>query len=234
MDKNSQTKEEKGFETKETKLSDLRKEIDNLEQEITERKRKELIMTQERFKLETYYSWKAPERPFNPKDKRWYINAFGISLIITILAVLTGTYLLIIAVIAVLVLYYIMSTVPPQIFTYTITNKGVRFGNKMYLWRQIPSFWITERGSDVFINFGNGDNPEFGRLTILSGEGDINIIAKELVRYIDYLSPQEIGSNIITNITDGRPKEINELIGENKNSENKESQASAQPKVKPN
>lgn len=206
-EKNNQESPENKLES----LSKLRGEIDQLEQNINEAKRKELILSEERADMKILYKWIAPERPFNPKSKNWYITVFGFSIVVIILSVLTQTYLLILAVLAVLVVIYAQNTVVPPTFEMQITNKGVRVSDKLYLWRKIPQFWITQRGEDLFINFAvEGEN--IPRLTILSGDGDVNIITKELVRFIDYLSPDEVGGDFLFRLVEGRPKHINEFF----------------------
>ncbi len=209
--------EKKQSDQKDTKLeslSKLRGEIDQMEKEINNAKRQELILSEERSEMKLLYKWNAPERPFNPKGRNWYISVFGISIVIIILAILTQTYLLILAVLAVLLVIYAQNTVVPPTFEIQISNKGVKVGNELYLWRKIPQFWITQRGEDMFINFTvAGENSP--RLTILSGDGDINIIAKELVRFIDYLSPDEVGGDLLFRMVEGNPKNINDFF-ENK------------------
>jgi hypothetical protein len=202
-------KPEQDIATKLESLSKLREEIDTLEIQLTENKRKELILAEERSQLKSIYKWKAPERPFNPKSKNWYIGAFSIAIVAIILAILTETYLLVVAIIAVLVVVYAMNTVPPEIFEYEITNKGVKIANQMHLWRQIPRFWIADRGGDIFINFEALANEP--RIIILAGEGNINIIAKELVKYIDYLSPAEVSSDFLMRLVEGKHKNISDF-----------------------
>lgn len=191
-------------------LSDLRSEIDDLEKQITESKRKERIILEEGKDLNTIYEWKAPERSFDPKDRKWYIVVSGVALVFILAAILLQTYLLVVAILAILTVLFAMNTVVPPVFDYEITNKGIRMGEKMYIWKQIPSFWITERGKDVFLNFevsGKGNE----RLMILVGDGNINIITTELIRYIDYLTPEEVKRDILMNFTEGRHKRIEDI-----------------------
>jgi hypothetical protein len=205
--------------TKVKSLADLRKEIDSLEKEITDRKRKELILAETRSKTKELYTWKAPERPFDPKNRNWFIWVAVVAIITIIIAILTDTLLLVVAVIAVVAVLYIQNTIPPMIFSYTLTNKGLRINDKMYIWSQMPAFWITQRGTNTFIHF-RLVNQDQSRLTLLVGDGDINIIAKELVRFIDYLSPKEASTDFILGLTEGRYREIGDFFAKEKQPEN--------------
>jgi len=211
MKNNSQQNEKEKTLVKFTSLSKLREEIDELEKQINDKKRQQLILAEERAEIRDLYSWRAPERPFSNRSTRWYIVVGTISIITIILAILTYTLLLVVAVIATLTLLYAMSTVPPVIFEYTITNKGLKINKRLFLWSQIPKFWITERGKDIFINFELFDQNQ-KNLTILEGEGDIRIIAKELVKYIDYLSPREVANDIIMTLTGWRHRSISDFM----------------------
>lgn len=193
------------------KLSDLRDEINKLEDKLTEARRNQYRISEERSPTKSLYKWKAPERSFRPKSRNWYIWVGTFSIIAIVLSVLTGAFLLVVAIIAVLAVIYAMDTIPPKVFEFEILNKGLRAGEKLYAWRQIPKFWINERGLDIYINFELlGENQP--RLTLLSGDGDINIIAKELVQYIDYLEPTEVKSDIFQQLVEGQHKKLGDLV----------------------
>lgn len=201
--------------TKLDSLSQLRNEIEQLEKNINEARRKELIIAEERSPLKSIYKWQAPERPFEPKPREWYIKYGFAALVIIILAVLTDTYLLIFAVVGLFALSYAMNTIPPQVMTHEITNKGLRVSGKLFIWKQIPTFWITERGNSTFINL-EVDGSSEKKIILLVGGGNINIIAKELVKYIDYLNPSEAPQDLILSIASGKHKSIGDFY----NSEN--------------
>jgi hypothetical protein len=190
-------------------LAQLREEISKIEANIDEKKREQKRKAEQREDMEVLYTWEAPERPFKTKSRIWYINVFGIATAVIILSVLTQTWLLIIATISVVVMLYALNTVPPQTFSYEISNKGLRIGKKMYLWNQIPEFWITKRSEDLFLNLNlRNDNK---RIVVLIGDGDPEIIAKEMVRYVDYLSPEEVPTDIVQQLVEGAHQEIGEF-----------------------
>lgn len=202
--------------TKEESLSSLRKEIDSLEKEISDAKRKEFQLQAERNPVEDLYRWSAPERPYKPKDFRWYVTVGAISAVGIVVSILTGYELLVIAIIAILAILYAQNTIPPMMFTYEITNKGIRLGKKLYIWKQVPKFWITQRGEEIFLNFETIDT-EASRLIILVGDGDIRIIARELIRFIDYLSPKEAKHDLFQTFTEGSHKSIGDFFDEESN-----------------
>lgn len=208
-----EVKQKEETSIKETSLKELREEIDTLEEKLSKAKRDQLIISQERSPTKEIYSWTAPERIQQAKDKNWLAKVIGISVVSVVLAVLTNTLLLVVAVIAVVAVLYAESVIPAKIFNYTILNKGLKAGSKVYAWKQIPEFWITKRGKNIILSFNvHLDNEQ--RLSILVGDGNINIIAKELIQYIDYLDPSEVKRDIFIGMVEGQHIKLGEVIEE--------------------
>lgn len=185
--------------------AEIRSEIAQLDAQIASSKQYQAKIQQEREPLHTIYKWSAPERVFEIKDRRWYVTVAAISMIIIVYSALTGNYLLIFTVIALILLVYAINSIPPKDVTHEITNKGVHIFESLILWSQIDAFWLTKRGDNLMLHLEVLDKGSsfVRRVIILVGNGNAKKIITYLVQHIDYLSPEEIGLNIVSKYLEG-------------------------------
>ncbi len=172
------------------------------------------------------FSWKSPERYWYPKNKAWYVSysLFFVSLI-AVLA-LIGEFILIVAIIAFVFLWFIQGSIPPQETEHTITTLGIRSFDKLYRWRNIKHFWFSYKNDVSLINLEivEDDNPKFmKRITLLLNKDDERTIFDILIKYVDYGERDEIGYNFFLKLINGTHIPISHyLVGEQaeKSSEN--------------
>jgi hypothetical protein len=184
----------------------LKNELHKLDETIEESKRLQQIVSEEGKPIYTVYSWKAPERIFEPKSKNWYVSLGTVAMVIIVISALTANFGLIFAIIALILFIYALNTIPPKMVTYEITNKGMKVHNSLFTWRNILGFWVLERGKHVIINMEvhtRFNSLNYERVMLLKGEGDINKIVTYLVQHLDYLSSREVPTNIIARYTQG-------------------------------
>lgn len=191
----------------------LEEEIAKLDQEINRSKNYQKALEKEREVINIVYEWKAPERVFENKSRSWYVSVAVIATVVIIFSALINNFILIIAIIALLVLMYALNSIPPQIVTHQITNKGLNIFDELIIWKNIKLFWITQRGEHTLINLSiQGPKDELPYKSILlKGDADVDLIVNYLVQYVDYAGAKEIPLNFITKILDGEYKPLVEF-----------------------
>jgi len=90
------------------------------------------------------FVWTAPERSFKKRDKDFWITAFAILALVSIILFFAKETFLIVALSGALFLYYVLATVEPQNVTNKITNRGVYFGQLFYSWADLAVFWFAK------------------------------------------------------------------------------------------
>ena len=92
----------------------------------------------------TLIKWTAAERAFKKRDKDFWITAISILVLFSVVLIFIEEFFLIVALVSVLFLYYVLSTVPPQEVDYKITNRGIHFGDSKYSWDILLRFWFRQ------------------------------------------------------------------------------------------
>ncbi len=90
------------------------------------------------------FEWTSPERAFQRRNRDFWITAIAILVLVSVIFVMIQEFYLVIALISVLFLYYVLSTVPPENITHKITNKGIYFGEAHYSWDLLERFWFQK------------------------------------------------------------------------------------------
>ncbi|MFA7301634.1 MAG: hypothetical protein WC069_04960 [Candidatus Shapirobacteria bacterium] len=99
------------------------------------------------------FEWDAPERSFQRKDRDFWITAIAILVLVSIILFFVNEFPLILALVAVMFLYYALSTVPPGIVHNKLTNRGIYFGELRYDWNLLTRFWFKKSLSSQTIAF---------------------------------------------------------------------------------
>jgi len=92
----------------------------------------------------TLFEWEAPSRSFQKRDKDFWITAIAILVLFSVVLFFIQEFFLIVALVSVLFLYYVLSTVPPQNIKNKITNRYIYFGEAKYLWEDLESFYFKK------------------------------------------------------------------------------------------
>jgi predicted histidine transporter YuiF (NhaC family) len=101
----------------------------------------------------TLFEWEAPERSFKKRDKDFWITAIAILVLFSVVLVFIKEFFLIVALVSVLFLYYVLSTVPPQNIKNKITNRGIHFGDSKYGWDLLLRFWFKKSLNSELLEF---------------------------------------------------------------------------------
>ncbi|KKQ42196.1 MAG: hypothetical protein US60_C0022G0022 [Microgenomates group bacterium GW2011_GWC1_37_8] len=146
------------------------------------------IQSQAQKKLEPeklLFSWKALERPFQKRQKAFWVRIFAIAAIFGLIIYIAEGAMPVILLVAILFLFYILSTVEPPIIEYSITNKGVKIAGRLNDWQMLYRFWFSKRLGHDLIIFETTLIP--GRLELVISSKDKDKLSQVLSKYI----PQE-------------------------------------------
>lgn len=102
---------------------------------------------------QSLFEWDAPERSFQRKDRDFWITAIAILVLVSIILFFVNEFPLILALVAVMFLYYALSTVPPGTIHNKLTNRGIYFGELRYDWALLTRFWFKKSLSSETIAF---------------------------------------------------------------------------------
>jgi len=142
-------------------------------------------------------TWIAPARPFMRRDKQFFTTVFAIAGIISLVLFLAEGIMPVILIVALVFLFYVLSTVPPENIEYKITNKGVKISGKLVEWKTLVRFWFIERtGSEVLI-FETYLIP--GRVELVINPEIKEVLKKEISAYIPFEEVQMSGLDKMTN-----------------------------------
>lgn len=100
----------------------------------------------------TLFEWIAPERPFQRRNKEFWITSLAILILISVIFFLIKEFMLVMALFSALFLYYVMSTIRPELIKNKITNRGIYFGDVKYEWYLLEKFWFTDSLSSITLN----------------------------------------------------------------------------------
>src|SRR4030042_5292604 len=116
---------------------------------------------------EVYLSWSSPSRLFKKRDKEYFTNIGAIVFLLVVILVFAREFLLIAAVVSIVFLVYVLSTVPPEEVSHRITNLGIESAGHYYRWEELSEFWFDQQWGQSLLIL----KPLFGpRVIILLGE----------------------------------------------------------------
>ena len=102
-------------------------------------------------KKETVITWKAKEYILREKNTSWYVGLVVITLALAALAVLVQEYTFLVLVVLCAVVLVIYSVRPPRELHYSIDDKGISEGNKLYKFEDFKSFGVLKEGKHFAI-----------------------------------------------------------------------------------
>jgi hypothetical protein len=143
----------------------------------TETKRREVRLT-----------WNSPSRLFKKRDKEYFTNVGAIVFLLVVILVFAREFLLVAAVVSIVFLIYVLSTVPPEEVTHTITNLGIESVGHFYLWEELEGFWFESQWGQTMLVI----KPHIGtRIIILLGHIDQKKVRELLVEHVPFREQPE-------------------------------------------
>jgi hypothetical protein len=134
--------------------------------------------------LKVLYSWQAPIRPFKRKDRQFWTTVGSIVFLIGLILIFIQEFLLIAAIIALTFVYYVLSTVEPEMAEFKLTNRGLYYVGTNYDWESINQFWFSNKGDQRMVNFQLKSIGLTSRISILIGDGNEKTIKEILLKYL--------------------------------------------------
>lgn len=126
------------------------------------------VQQQQPIKEEIYLTWQAPSRPFQPKSRGAFTTVFTIAALLSLIFVFVGQAVLVAVVFAVVFLWYVLATVPPQDITLKISNYGLRVENELYFWDEMGRYWFEPQRDQVVVKIETIRFPY--RLVLVTGD----------------------------------------------------------------
>lgn len=135
--------------------------------------------------LKTLLSWKAPSRPFKKRDKEFWTTVLMIVFLVSVILLFLKEWFLIATIMAMIFVYYVLSTVPPEEIEYQLTNRGIRFIKTEYPWESLYRFWISEKWGQKVLQV-EGRTGLTGRLMLMLGNQDELKVKEIMGKYLLY------------------------------------------------
>lgn len=139
-------------------------------------------------KEEVYIAWTSPSRLFKKRNKEYFTNIAAIVFLLVIILVFAREFVLVAAVLSIVFLIYVLSTVPPEDVSHRVTNVGIESAGHYYRWEQIAAFWFEEQWGQQLLML----QPVMGsRIIILLGQQDKKQIQETMEKHIPFREQPE-------------------------------------------
>lgn len=126
---------------------------------------------------EVYLAWSSPSRLFKKRDKEYFTNIGAIVVLLIVILIFAREFLLIAAVVSIVFLIYVLSTVPPEEVEHRITNLGIESAGHFYRWDTLAEFWFEEQWGQKMLIL----RPIMGPRTIILLGGQTEDAVRNLV-----------------------------------------------------
>jgi len=134
-------------------------------------------------KEEILITWFSPSRLFKRRNPEYFKTIGAIVFLLTIILVFAGEYILVAAVLSVVFLIYVLSTVPPEAVQHRVTNFGIESMGHFYRWDTLAEFWFEEDTGQIMLVI----QPMMGtRIMILLGTEEKEKIKTLISKYLPY------------------------------------------------
>lgn len=162
------------------------------------------------------FSWESPERAWSARSRQWYILYSLFFVLLITVTVLLAEYLLTLAIIAFIFLWFTHASIPPELVEHQVTSLGIKTFDKLYKWEQIKHYWFSLKEGVNFLNLEvieKLEKPDFVRTMslIIKPENEEELFFV-LIEHIDYGDRDEIGYNFLTRMLHGSHIDISKYL----------------------
>lgn len=126
---------------------------------------------------ETLLAWTSPARLFKKRDADYFKTIGAIVFLLTIILVFASEYILVVAMLSIVFLIYVLSTVPPEDVEHRITNLGIESAGHYYRYEEFAEFWFEDQWGQTKLVL----RPYVGVLTILLVKPEMKEKVRELL-----------------------------------------------------
>jgi hypothetical protein len=141
--------------------------------------------------------WTAPARPFQRRNRQFYVTTFAIAGIVSLVLFLAEGIMPVILIVSLVFLYYVLSTVEPENVEYKVTNKGIKIGGKETTWQFLNKYWFSKRFDQELMIMQTVLIP--GRIELVINPEVKGKLRSEVSAYIPYEETPPTGLDKITN-----------------------------------
>ena len=127
--------------------------------------------------------WMAPARPFKKRNRQFYVSLLSIAAITGLILFLIEGILPVVLIIALVFLFYVLSTVEPENIEYKVTTRGIKIAGKSTSWHFMFRFWFTRRIDTELLVIETANFP--GRLELVVNSQEKNKVRENLLKYLD-------------------------------------------------
>jgi hypothetical protein len=185
------------------KYDEIKRKIQNLQAQLESVEEEEEVRRLEKQPLTTLMEWEAPDRIRNQRGRGYYVTISLVFMLAIAFATITEEILLVVALIALLALIYISSSLKPGLVRHEITNKGIKTGSDIWAWNEIRGFWISKRGGFDVLFVDLNKQVAQDRLMLILSTKDPKEIVKVLIKHTTYLNRSQIKEDIVNVFTLG-------------------------------
>lgn len=138
---------------------------------------------------ETILEWEAASRPFKKRDKEYFKTIAAFVFLLVVILLFVKEFLLIGAILALLFVSYVLSTIPPQKVKHRVTRHGFETGGRLYRFEELFDFWFEEKWGQEMVCIRTYRLP--GKIIALLGELDKDKLKEVLVKRIPFREKPE-------------------------------------------
>ena len=144
--------------------------------------------TAEEKREEVYLEWTSPSRLFKKRDREYFTNIAAIVFLLSVILIFAREFVLIAAVLSIVFLIYVLSTVPPDDIKHRITTLGIESAGRFYRWEQLFEFWLESQWGQTILVL----RPMWGsRIIILLGNQDSSKVRELIAKQIPFREQPE-------------------------------------------
>ena len=137
---------------------------------------------------EVYLAWSSPSRLFKKRDAEFYKTIGAIVFLLTIILIFASEFVLVLALLSIVFLVYVLSTVPPENVDHKITNLGIESAGHYYRWEELSEFWFDQQWGQSLLIL----KPFLGtRVVILLGLESKDKVRELLAKHIPFRETPE-------------------------------------------
>lgn len=136
----------------------------------------------------TYLTWESPGWVYKQRDKEFYRNIGAILFFLFVILIVIQEYILVVAVLSIVFVIYVLSTVPPPLVKHRVTNRGLESAGRFYRWEEFTEFWFEERWNQKLVVIQPRSGP---RLMLLVGSQKQEVIQQALQKELIFRTEPE-------------------------------------------
>jgi hypothetical protein len=137
---------------------------------------------------EIYSQWVSPSRLFKKRDREYFVNIAAIVFLLSVILVFAREFVLVAAVLSIVFLIYVLSTVPPEDVKHRVTSLGIESAGHFYRWEELADFWFEEQWGQHELIVRPYMSP---RLIILFPGSDKGKLQESIGKYIPFREEPE-------------------------------------------